>query len=624
MADVQQQSQQPIDFSDLGGVPVPVAASTSPSPNSAGQKSIDFSDLGAIPVGVSANATQNTETVQRRALTRPDLVAPPGVARPQAPMSNSALGTVYASLTHGPDGNIVNPKLAGARSIAENAERESQNPSPLTQVQTGVLDAGLQTVHTTARIANAVTGDNVPGLPTTFKEPEQITPHGGYENTGSIAEQLAEFAIGEGEAKAGATALAEHYGQVAKLAKVIEETPLLKKALNVARISALSAAQSGAHGQDVVQGAEYGAAGGTIGELAGAGAGLLKSKTPEALEAAAKTEFEAGEVSKAAKNAASQQSVQGQLSDTVKDAYTRQGASAPTKLIVSYGDLADDLRAKAKPVFQQLDSESDGAFQATKNKIDAAKKIIRNPSSMDALEHAQTSLTDGQAQLDKIFGASKLDPQNLQDARTLWRVSSTLDDLHGRLDKAFSVPQTARSAVKGGVTLDPKKFSTQLNNAVRSIPEKQLTEAIGADGVQNLYKINQQLATTLTDASRTAALNRVLQAAARNAPKDSPLSSLIITPVAGAVTGATIGATRAKLKNEDVTSGAAQGALYGGAAGVAADIPISAIHFLYAHPTEGVKLLTAAGKSAPLASQAVKQVATHDFNPAAGEVEPRQ
>ncbi len=385
-------------------------------------------------------------------------------------------------------------------------------------------------------------------------------------------------------------------------------------------MSATSAVQSGAHGQDVVQGAEYGAAGGTVGELAGAGAGLLKGKTPEALETAAKEGFETAEAAKVAKNLATQTDVQGQLSDAVKDAYTRQAAGAPKAPIVSYGDLADDLRAKAKPVFQQLDEESNGAFQATKNKIDAARKIIRNPTSMDALEKAQTSLTDGEKQLDTMFSDSKLDPQDLQDARSMWRVSSTLDDLHSRLDKAFSVPQEGRSAVQGGVTLDPKRFATQLNNAVRAIPQKQLTEAIGAEGVRNLYTINQQLAATLADESRTAALNRALQVAARNAPKDSPLSTLILAPVAGAATGATIGAARAKLKGEAVTSGAAQGALYGGAAGVAADIPISAIHFLYAHPALGVRLLSAASQSAPLGSQAVK--VTHVFNPDSGEVTP--
>lgn len=614
--DPQQQPQQQ-QFSDLpAGATVVSAPQQTPQPQAAPPASSQFSDL---PPGATVIHAPNAPLPSAASP-----IAPPAIGKPAVPpMSNSILGSIYGGLTHGPDGNIVNPKLAVAQSLEPAMEREIANPSPAFQAGTGVLDSALQTVHSGLRVVNAATGDHIPGLPTSFKEPEQLEPHGLYENVGSVGEQLAEFALGEGEIKGGAKVLAEHYGQIAKLAKVIEETPLLRKALNVARVSAMSAAQSGAHGQSAAQGAAYGAAGGTVAELAGAGVGLLKGKTPEALEAAAKTEFEANEAAKAAKNLETQQNVQGQLSDAVKDAYARQGG-ASAQPIASYADLAEDLRAKAKPVFQQLDEESNGAFQATKNKLDAARKIIRNPSSMDALEKAQASLADGEKQLDTIFSDSKLDPQDLQDARSMWRVSSTLDDLHGRLDKAFSVPESARSAVSGGVTLDPKKFATQLNSAVRSIPEKQLTEAIGTEGVQNLYKINQQLAATLADESRTAALNRTLQAAARNAPKDSPLSTLLLTPVAGAATGATIGAARAKLGGEDVLSGAAQGALIGGGAGVAADIPISAIHFLYAHPTLGIQLLNAASKGAPLGSQVVKQVATHDFNPATGEVEPRQ
>src|SRR5690349_2957743 len=101
-------------------------------------------------------------------------------------MSNSALGTIYGGLTHGPDGTpLKNPKLAGATSIVENAEKEAKNPSPITQVGAGALDSALQTVHTGARLVNAITGDNVPGLPTSFKEPEGLETHGVYEGAGS-------------------------------------------------------------------------------------------------------------------------------------------------------------------------------------------------------------------------------------------------------------------------------------------------------------------------------------------------------------------------------------------------------------------------------------------------------
>jgi hypothetical protein len=83
-------------------------------------------------------------------------------------------------------------------------------------------------------------------------------------------------------------------------------------------------------------------------------------------------------------------------------------------------------------VFQQLDKESDGAFQATKNTIDAARKIIRNPSSMEALASAQKALSSAEAQQEQIFAKSSLNSEDLKNARTMWRVSSTLDDLHDK------------------------------------------------------------------------------------------------------------------------------------------------------------------------------------------------
>jgi uncharacterized spore protein YtfJ len=173
------------------------------------------------------------------------------------------------------------------------------------------------------------------------------------------------------------------------------------------------------------------------------------------------------------------------------------------------------------------------------------------------------------------------------------------------------------------VTLDPKKFNTQLNAAVRSIPQDSLTEALGPDGLQNLYKINQGLSKTLVNESRTAALNRAIQASVQGAPKGSPISTLaytLLTPVAGATVGAGVGATKAAMNGQDARSGAAEGALVGGAAGGVASVPVGVIHFMYTHPAWGAKMLELSAKGAPLASQAVKQV-THVFNADTGKLE---
>lgn len=634
------QNQNDNMMTDLQGNRVPIpAGATLGSPVAASDDGM-MTDLQGNRVPIPQGATLGSPMPHPGSTSLPSAaspIAPPPIARPNVPMSNSTLGTIYSRLAHGPDGAIVNPKLAAARDFAASMEREANNPSPMTQIGTGALASGLQTVHTAARIANAVTGDNVSGLPTTFKEPEQLETHGFYEGAGSVAEQLAEFAMGEGEAKAGAKVLAEHYGQVAKLAKVIEETPLLQKALRIARTSAISAAQSGAHGQDVAQGAEYGAAGGVVGELAGSAAGQLIKNTPAAVAEATTAKFN----DDLAKELSDNTVLKNQLSNEVSNAYdhlqAKFGKPAGDTLarrldqpILSYGDLAADLRTQAKPVFEQLDKESEGAFQATKNKIEAARKIIRNPASPEAFESAQKSEADGEKQLASIFDNSSLDPKDLDSARSMWRISSTADKLDSEFDKALSVPQKGHSALPPGtnVTVDPKKLVARLNRAVDSIPKNRMAELIGEDGTKKLYGIIQPLAGAMADEKKAAQLSKMIAEAQAKLPKPSPGNTIgygLLSSVSGAGVGAGVGAgagaVNARVHGEDVTSGAAQGALYGAAAGGVAGLGYAPFHFMLTHPDIGAKMLAVVNKAAPLGSQAIKS-ATHVFNPATNAVEP--
>lgn len=479
---------------------------------------------------------------------------------------------------------------------------------------------------------------------------------------GEVGENVAEYALGEGELKAltGGAKLME----VAKMTKLLEQYPEVKTAVEtamklkalqmagrVARVSAIQAVQGGLHaapnqvGQEMARGAEYGAAGGALGEAAGAGAEALKARTAEGMSAAAEAEFLAHQ--KASNQALSDLSVKGtdSVENVAKKAAINAGATTTEDDISNpyhFDNAAFDIKASAKPVFTALDKESNGAFETIRTRIDNAKQIIRNgASSIDALEQAQNALKVGNDQMESLFNSSKISRADLDGARNAWYKASTLEDLHDGLDKAYatsSVVQPSQAAAfkqslkdmgidpnATNITiqsnLDPKKFSARFRATVDKIGRKRLFDALGDEGINDLDEVDREFRTAVASQKNQQALTRAMYAAAAKAPKGSPLNTLgyeLLATAGGAGVGAGYGAATSTPENR--ISGALTGAEYGAAAGAAVGIPAAIVHFMYTHPKPSIAILKGLKPLAVPAS--IGANVTHRFDENTGTVIP--
>jgi hypothetical protein len=238
---------------------------------------------GIDPAFGNLNASDFNATVtglQKKALTRPDLAAPSAVAKPTTDMQTSALGTIYGKTVAGPTAGaapLSNPKLAGAQQLAADLPN-SQSQEVASGVETGAIKGAAETAHTAGRIANAVTGDSVSSLPTSFKEPDYLQANGTAENVGKVGENILEFITGD-EALKG-LAMSEKLGLATKLSKLAESSQhaarIIDLGLNAARQGAVGSLQTLAHGGTATDALETGA---TVG-VTGAGLGLIDGVRP--------------------------------------------------------------------------------------------------------------------------------------------------------------------------------------------------------------------------------------------------------------------------------------------------------------------------------------------------------
>lgn len=565
--------------------------------------------------------------LQKQALGRPDLAVPPQVNRPAVDMQESAAG----KLISGPDStsNLSSPKLAGATGEADNAAKDTIPNN----IATGALASGLQTVHTALRAANGVTGDNIPGLPTSFQEPAQLQTHGLAQGIGSGLEGIAEFVMGD-EALKGLS-LGEKVLKAAKLAETYEKaTPLVKgtidAAMNIGRTTAVSSAQSALHPQDgqsiggaALSGAEAGAIGGGIGELAGYGASKLFPRTASVATKGVPampgvSRAEAGKASiDEAKNLIEQEKgaleVQRLASNTAID----NGATGaqPTRGM-SFKDAAGLIRDEADPIYDKLREETGGVFNGSTGRystndfddaadqIKRAKKVIFSPTpaSTDALKTAQQEEVEGQTKLMELFESAKtVTPEDLDYAREAWQRANTLENLHGFLDKALAEPSSVNKLSGAVPQLDPKRFVTQANKAIDTIGAPELQHAMGPSTFSDLM----ELRTGMAHAYETKQSQIRIFQAARQLARNSKTAQTIATGVGGFGAG-----TLAHLlgASNPVTAGIGS---------------ITALaHWMYTHPDQGVKILRIVQKAAPIGLQVGKQVVTHTYNSDTQTAEP--
>jgi hypothetical protein len=163
--------------------------------------------------------------------------------------------------------------------------------------------------------------------------------------------------------------------------------------------------------------------------------------------------------------------------------------------VTNFGEAADQIRAPQKAVYQTLDKESGGRFTALRNQIQAANKIMFEPTSMDAYEGAIQSKKEAEEEVQTIFNRStSVNRKELTAANAGWRTASILDTIHSTVDGAFrGAPKDIADKFNMNRVLRGNSMTQRLNTMLRSTPRADLEHAIGPDGLENLYRVGDLL-----------------------------------------------------------------------------------------------------------------------------------
>lgn len=359
------------------------------------------------------------------------------------------------------------------------------------ELATGAFKGIGETAHTLGRVANAITGDNIPGLPTSFKEPAALASTSPAETIGKVGEGVLEFVMGDEALKSAS--IADKLGIAQKVTALAEKYPTIAKlldiGLNATRTGVVGAAQTTAHGhpEEALQsGVITGATGGAL-----EGAGKLAeaiSPTTKAIEgevipvrasensgvadtaekvASAKTlqKFDVEQTQPAARRAGAKVAAkvagppdafangvndtklfeqaranlgQGATDSEIAQEAQRLKAQAATSAAKSvppredafgFGAAGDTARDRSKTVFQKLDDLSEGRFgDAQQDAADARG---------DFTAAGKKAYREAMAKQDAIFDEYKdqFTPDQLKQARADWKQSQGMEDLRVRFNR---------------------------------------------------------------------------------------------------------------------------------------------------------------------------------------------
>jgi hypothetical protein len=582
-------------------------------------KSLNSGDFSAVVTGL-----------QKQAMTRPDLVAPPGVPMPAANMQPmfsgrpTGVGTSYQAT---PDEQTA----AGHLAAVQNREQNGYGDAP---VLTGTPGAVANTILAQPAIGIAKgAGETVNTLTGGHAEdPAVLQSNDLGQSIGKGIEGIAEFVAGDGALK-GAS-LATKLGISAKIAKLAEASPtaakIIEAGLNVLRGTTVSAGQSALHpaegqtsGDAAIQGAEYGLGGGIVGEGLGAVAGALFKKTPAyiqneaakaVLDNAKKIETEVqrtqgnlqGGIENIARDAAEQHGVDPEAFDRLGDAgYMWTFGDAARKIEDAAKPIFDGLR-KASPIIDETGNTIGNKFDLLTTRIKAAKRVLYGqPSSAEAYLNAEKMLKEAQDGMNKLFetGAGEITPEKLQAARNAWRAAGTLDDLNSAIDRAYTQTETIRAASNEIPEINPKRFTSQLNNAIRKISPDDLANALGGrPQIKSLVGLSDEIQKSLQNRATARQIEKAIQVEIASGVHGTTSEGKAFGGVGSILSGGTLtGITHMLGASNPISAGLG--------------LSLGAMHWLYTHPTVGTKILRAAAKSAPIGVQGLKQTITHVYHP---------
>ena len=123
----------------------------------------------------------------------------------------------------------------------------------------------------------------------------------------------------------------------------------------------------------------------------------------------------------------------------------------------SFGNLADDLKTQAKPVYQKMDELTGGKWDANRNAIEDTETALRREADADKLGKLRTKKADllnERQQLQDEATKKGVSADDIKSANTNWRRASALDKLE----------QTFKSSVDAEDRVDLASAIKKLKN----------------------------------------------------------------------------------------------------------------------------------------------------------------
>jgi hypothetical protein len=231
-----------------------------------------------------------------------------------------------------------------------------------------------------------------------------------------------------------------------------------------------------------------------IGDTAMATARSAASKASEAISPTAEVageQFATRPLRSKPNEAAGTKAVQNVAADVTKSA----GATPtiPSSIRDVFDEPAQTIEANSKALYKQIDDATGGKFQPNADKLANVRLKIRDSSGIDPdlddkLLAQKTRLEWQQEKMFDDAEANGVPRDTVEQARTLWKQKSALEDLGDIFNKKSNVsgprPELVQTGVEG---LPAEQYNFKgIANDINAMDPQRLKLALGKDGSQQL------------------------------------------------------------------------------------------------------------------------------------------
>jgi hypothetical protein len=454
-----------------------------------------------IPQGAVLEPLSGTPNVAGDVPIPPGATLEPLQQQPQPSAQPADSGEDFKSQAWSSAGHdLMHGNLSKAASDAGNLFT-SKNPAAveaLKQTGEGAIGAAKSAGQTLSTIGDIATLGTTHLLPGSENAGKSLQIHGDNEQGGAMAEQVGEFALGEGVFKAlSELPLVERLAQTSKIVNLAKKYPALARIIHAGvRGATVGGTVGGIHGG--AEGAVEGAALGGVGEAGISTLQNAKALTIPFRENAAQPELQSG-IRKVAGNVADQ-----------------AGVARPQNpsMYKTVEEAADNVLAKSKGQYKQLDQASGGRWQRFDDQLRNIRQKMSEVAGIDddqysTLEDRQNEIETLQANLiDELKSSGKIDPKLADQAVGNYRQAQSLYDLDAALQRSTSGKPVGVGKTTGlPETVDPKKLAPRVNALWKS---GRLQQAVGEANASDLIDYVSDAAKHQQNAVRLKLLLKVI------------------------------------------------------------------------------------------------------------------